>query len=75
MISGIIDILVITETKLNESFPEAQFFLEGYTMPYRLDRSEHGGGIMIFAREDIPHAPLIHLLPLMVLRVLSLKLT
>ena len=42
MISGKIDILVITETKLNDSFPEAQFFLEGYTMPYRLDRSEHG---------------------------------
>ena len=54
MISGKIDILVITEAKLNDSFPEAQFFLEGYTMPYRLDRSEHGGGIMIFVREDIP---------------------
>ena len=54
MISGKIDILVITETKLNDSFREAQFFFEGYTMPYRLDRSEHGGGIMIFVREDIP---------------------
>ena len=50
----LIDILVITETKLNDSFPEAQFLFEGYTMPYRLDRSEHGGRIMIFVREDIP---------------------
>ena len=54
MISGKIDILAITETELNDSFPEAQFFLEGYTMPYRLDCSEDGGGIMIFVREEIP---------------------
>ena len=75
MISGKIDILVITETKLNDLFPEAQFFLEGYTMPYRLDRSEHGGGIMIFVGEDIPSrstdpSPITN-----VLRVFSLKLT
>ena len=70
IISGIIDILIITETKLNDSFPEAQCFLDGYSKSYRLDRSEHGGGLMIF-----PYAPLIHLLSLMVLRVFSFKST
>ena len=44
MITGNIDILVITETKLNETFPQAQFFINGFTKPYRLDRSENGGG-------------------------------
>ena len=54
MVFGIIDILIITETKLNATFPEAHFLLDGFSKPYRLDRSENGGGIMIFARDDIP---------------------
>ena len=49
-----IDILIINETKLGDSFPEAQFFIEGFSKPYRLDRTENGGGIMIYVREDIP---------------------
>ena len=48
MIAGIIDILVITETKLNYTFPQGQFIIEEYSKPYRLDRSHKGGGIMIF---------------------------
>ena len=44
MISGTVDILIIMETKLNDSFPEAQFFLKGYSQPYRLDLSKHVGG-------------------------------
>ena len=32
-----IDILVIAETKLDESFPNNQFTLEVYYTPYRLD--------------------------------------
>ena len=34
MITGNIDILVITETKLNYTFPQSQFFIEGYSKPY-----------------------------------------
>ena len=54
MIAGIIDIIVITETKLIDTFPQGQFIIEGYTKPYRIDRSDKGGDIMIIAREDIP---------------------
>ena len=36
---SVIDILIITETKLDDSFPEAQFFIEGFLKPYRLDRT------------------------------------
>ena len=54
LISGNIDVLVITETKLDDSFPTGQFFIEGFSIPFRLDRNKHGGGILIYIREDIP---------------------
>ena len=49
-----IDILLISETKLDDTFPLNQFILEGFTPPYSLDRTMHGGGLMLFVREDIP---------------------
>ena len=33
MVLGIIDILVITATKLNATFPEANFLFEGFSKP------------------------------------------
>ena len=53
-IKGNVDVLVISETKLNESFPEGQFKIPGLISPFRQDRNEFGGGIMVFVREDIP---------------------
>ena len=49
-----VDILVIYETKLDETFPSSQFHMNGFSLPYRLDRNCHGGGVMIFVRKDIP---------------------
>ena len=49
-----IDILVINETKLDESFPTAQLLIDGYSKPFRKDRNKHGGGIFIYFKEDIP---------------------
>ena len=54
LIKGDIDILVITESKLDESFPSQQFAIEGYPLPYRSDRNANGGGVIIYVREDIP---------------------
>ena len=54
MITSVMDIVVITETKLGESFIEARFLINGFSKPYRLDRDENGGGIIIYARENIP---------------------
>ena len=48
-----IDILLIPETKLDDTFPLNQFILEEFTPPYRLDRTTHGGGLMLFVGEDI----------------------
>ena len=42
------DILLVSKTKLGDTFPRNQFILEGFTPPYRLDRTTHGGGLMLF---------------------------
>ena len=49
------DFLMVSETKLDNSFPVGQFFIDGYGPPIRLDRDIHGGGLMLFVREDIPY--------------------
>ena len=49
-----IDILMISESKLDKSFPIGQFLMNGYSTPFRLDRNSHGGGILLYIREDIP---------------------
>ena len=48
-----VDILLILETKIDSSFPTAQFKIEGYTT-YRLDKNSNGGSILLHVREDIP---------------------
>ena len=48
-----LDILLISETKIDESFPSAQFLLDGFSRPYRLDRCANGGGILLYVRDDI----------------------
>ena len=53
IIQNYIDILVVSESKLDESFPPAQFKIDGYDLPYRKDRNKNGGGVMIFVREDL----------------------
>ena len=47
------DILTIQETKLDKSFPDSQFAIDGYNM-FRRDRKKGGGGIMVYIRKSIP---------------------
>ena len=44
-------ILLISETKIDESFLSAQFLLAGFSRPYRLDRGANGGGILLYVRD------------------------
>ena len=53
-----IDILILEETKLDETFPGGQFYIDGFSPPFRKDRNRHGGGVMIYIRDDI-HAMII----------------
>ena len=53
-ITGNVDVFMVSETKLDNSFPVGQFLIDGYIPSIRLDRGIHGGGLMLFVREDIP---------------------
>ena len=45
---------MISETKLDESFPEGQFFIDGCHAPFSYDRNGNGGGILLYVCENIP---------------------
>ena len=51
MLDKNIDIFLISETKLDDSFLSAQFKI-GYTNAY--DRNDKGGGLLLYIREYIP---------------------
>ena len=55
LIKDNIDILLVSETKLDETFPSGQFVIKGYGKPIRLDRNRgHGGGVLFFIHDDLP---------------------
>ena len=45
--------MLVSETKIGDSFPQGQFVIYGFSARYRLDRNCLGGGLMLFVREDI----------------------
>ena len=49
MIKNNVDILLISEAKIDSSFPTAQFHIDGFTI-YRRDRNENGGGLLLYMR-------------------------
>ena len=53
MIKDNIYVLMVSEAKLDSSFPLLQFIIEGNGLPFRYDRSSHGGCILFFVSEDI----------------------
>ena len=59
LMTGMFDILVITETKLDNTFPASQFLIDGFSIPYRIDRYRNGGGgrrgVIAYVREGIPN--------------------
>ena len=60
IIGNSIDILTIQETKLQKGIDTDRLKMPGYHEPYRLDRNRHGGGVLIYVREDIPTKPVKH---------------
>ena len=54
IIKNQIDVFMISETKTDNNFPMSQFTTTDYSIPFRLDRTSHGCGILLFVREDIP---------------------
>ena len=54
IIKNKVDIIMISETKVDDSYPISQFQIEGYSSPFRLDRDSHGGGKMIYFPDYLP---------------------
>ena len=49
---GIFDILSIQETKIDKTYPNSQFYVEGFKY-FRRDRKKGGGGIIVYIKENI----------------------
>ena len=47
------DYLVLSETKLDDSFPSAQFNLPNYEIRARRDRDKNGGGLIEFVKKGL----------------------
>ena len=50
LVNGMLDILIITETKLDGTFPVSQFHIKGFSKPCQLDRNRDGSGVIIYMR-------------------------
>ena len=61
-VKGDANVIMISETKLDDAFPADQFvlecfsklFLEGLNKSCRVDHNRNGGCILLFVGEDIP---------------------
>ena len=54
LVSSNIDLLLISETKIDNTFPVSQFCIPGYSVPLKLDSTGNGGCIMLHVKEHIP---------------------
>ena len=47
-IKGNVDVLAISEAKLDGLFSAREFKFPGYALPFTLDQNQNGGGILFF---------------------------
>ena len=45
-----VDIFIAVETKINGSFPTAQFAIDGFHKPLRLDATDKSEGLLVYVR-------------------------
>ena len=48
------NVLLVSQTKIDYSFPNGSFLIDGFSTPYRLDWNSNSIGLLLFVREDIP---------------------
>ena len=51
--SQYLDVIIIAETKLDDTFPNSQFHIPGFKTPYRLDVTSKSGGLLVYVNEQI----------------------
>ena len=47
------NILCFTETHLDDTVDISELALESYEIPYRLDRTNYGGGVLVYVMKGI----------------------
>ena len=57
LITNNIDICLLSETKLDETFPNQQFNMSNYKT-FLIERNKHGGGLLFYISENIPCKPI-----------------
>lgn len=50
LVAGKVDIIIITETRLDCTFPSSQFMANGCIESYRFARNKNGEGVLIYVR-------------------------
>ena len=53
-ITNNVDLFLISETKIDNSFPKGEFLIKGFCDPSRIERNVYRGEILFYVREDIP---------------------
>ena len=51
LIKNRLDIFLLTETKLDQTFTSGQFKIDGFANPFRRDRDKYGGGLLLYIRD------------------------
>ena len=64
LVSKNIHILTVAETKLDSSFQDSEFCIDGFKKPYRLDVNGRSGGLLVLVKESISSKKLKYPLPL-----------
>ena len=54
LLNNVVDYLAISKTKIDSTFPNAQFHAEGFSILWQ-DNTSSSGGLLIYIRSDIPH--------------------
>ena len=73
LIKSTFDLFLISETKIDGSFPNVQFKTEGYKS-FRKDRDHFGGGLLFFVNEKLSCRSLKSCLPNTFIEILPLEL-
>ena len=54
-----VDILMLSEIKLDSTFPSLQFLINGFSVTHRCDQHSKGSGILLYVRDKIIVLPRI----------------
>ena len=73
LIKRTFDVFLISETKIDDSFPSAQSKIEGYK-DFRKDRDAFGGGLLFYVNEKLNCRSLESILPNTIIEILPLEL-